>query len=71
MTYFKALTLMRKGSLLVREHSECTGEWYLHPGGKLERRVAEKLLENPQVCGNRDGIWPGHDQTWRIDGGAA
>ena len=67
MTLLKALDLMRKGSVMVREHSkDDTGEYFIAPGGPVSRPIALKIIEHPQVRGGRDGMWPGHEQTWRI-----
>ena len=60
----KALDLMRAGSVLVREHKKdgWDGEFFLVPGGPIERRTGENIQKHPQVTGGKDGMWPGYDQ---------
>lgn len=58
----KALDRLRAGGVMIREG----GEYYLIPGGRLDPNLAAKLKSHPQVSGGRDGMWPGHEQTWRI-----
>ena len=61
-SFFKALDSLRKGAVVIRE-----GEYYyLIPGGRIELALAAKIKEHPQVMVGRDGMWPGHEQTWRI-----
>ena len=64
----RALDLMRKGAVMVREHKRNgeDGEYFLVPGGPLDRRVAAVIERHPQVHGGTDGMWPGYDQTWKI-----
>ena len=44
-------------------------EYWISPSGvRVEPKIAEQIKAHPQVIGSKDGIWPGHDQTWRIGG---
>ncbi len=40
--------------------------YYLVPGGHVSAEIAEKIKARPDVIGGADGLFPGHDQTWRI-----
>ncbi len=35
---------------------------------RVDPKLAEQIKAHPQVIGSKDGIWPGHDQTWRMGG---
>lgn len=66
----KALEAMRKpGVRLVRMRAEGAIDgfaYYIVPGGYIEPATAEKIRRRPDVVGGNDGLFPGHDQTWRI-----
>jgi hypothetical protein len=63
----RAIDMMRTGSRLVKQHNkDGTIGHYLAPGGYVEPAVAEKLKQHPLILAGRDGMWPGHDQTWRL-----
>ena len=65
----QALRRMRSGARLVRMHGARNGlSWYVVPGGAVTDSVADKLRERPDVIAGRDGLFPGHDQTWRMVG---
>jgi hypothetical protein len=65
----RAIDLMRLGSVLVRQHNgDGTSGHYLAPGGYVEPAIAEKLKSHPLISAGADGIWPGHDQTWKLGG---
>jgi hypothetical protein len=36
------------------------------PGGYVEPEVAEKIKKHQGVVAGTDGLFPGHDQTWRM-----
>lgn len=40
--------------------------YYVVPGGKITKEVATALWKRPDVFGSKDGLFPGHDQTWRM-----
>ena len=64
-----ALTAMRKPDVrLVRMNGGRAGGYYVvgAGGGHVDDGVAAKIMSHPLVRGNRDGLFPGHDQTWRM-----
>ena len=66
----QALQRMRTGACLVHMHNggkpgPC---WFIVPGGPVTDAVATKIREHPSVIGSRDGLFPAHDQTWRMLG---
>lgn len=64
----KAMDLMhRTGTRLVKMHGNGDGgSYYLVPGGYVEPSTAEKIKAHPYVQALDDGLFPGHDQTWRL-----
>ncbi len=66
----KALDLMQlPGTRLVKMHCNASPEGFVHyivPGGYVEPHTAERIKEQINVTGSKDGLWPGCDQTWRI-----
>jgi hypothetical protein len=68
--YKKAIDLMHKhGTRLVRMTSDASPEGFVHyvvPGGHVSPDVADKIKKHPAVSAGSDGLFPGHDQTWRI-----
>jgi len=63
----KALEFMRGGN--GRDRScllKSAGIFYVVPGGYVEPDTAKAIMKRPDVCGSKDGLWPDHDQTWRI-----
>jgi hypothetical protein len=67
-----ALDLMRfDGARLIKMHTRASPNGVAHyvvPGGYVEPEVAEKIKEHPLVASSKDGLWPGHEQTWRMQG---
>jgi hypothetical protein len=57
---------MRTGSTLVHMHSKGGYQWSVVPGGVIDDYVAEEIKRHPAVVGQRDGLFPQHDQTWRM-----
>jgi hypothetical protein len=69
LTAEKALARMRTGSVLVHMHTNNkTQRWFVIPGGAVNEAVAETIRTHPLVSGSRDGLFPQHDQTWRMRG---
>ena len=67
LTYERAIEAMRRPSTrLVRMHGGSAGGFYVVPSGPVENAVAAKIMEHPFVRGSADGLFPGHDQTWRM-----
>jgi len=66
----KALEFMRRGSCLLRMNSNSNGpdgaNFYVVPGGLIEPHTAKSLMRRSDVRGGKDGLWPDHDQTWRL-----
>jgi hypothetical protein len=61
--------MQRSATRLVRMHTSASPEGYAHyliPGGYVEPDIAEKIKKHPGVVGGDDGLFPGHDQTWRM-----
>ena len=69
----KAFELMRKpGTRLVKMFTRASPEGFAHyvlPGGYVSSATAEKIKQHPLVYASKDGLFPGHDQTWRLGDG--
>jgi hypothetical protein len=64
--YDEAIEAMRKPEArLVRMNSRPAG-YFVVPGGPVERTAADKVMNHPLVRAGHDGLFPGHDQTWRM-----
>jgi hypothetical protein len=57
---------MRTGSTLVHMHGRGWYRWFVVPGGAIEDYVADEIKRHPAVIGQADGLFPQHDQTWRM-----
>jgi hypothetical protein len=67
-----AIDHMRDGGVLVHMHGKASEkQWFVVPGGPVTDATADRILKRPDVIGQRDGLFPGHDQTWRLVGTAA
>jgi hypothetical protein len=67
----QVLERMNAGARLVHMHSNKPGpHWGLVPGGPVADAVAAEITKHPHVVGQSDGLFPGHDQTWRLPGGS-
>jgi hypothetical protein len=66
----KAFELMRRpGTRLVKMFTQASPEGFAHyvtPGGYVSSATAEKIKQHPLVYASKDGLFPGHDQTWRL-----
>jgi hypothetical protein len=66
----RALQLMRKPETrLVKMFTQRSHEGFAHyviPGGYVGSATAEKIKQHPLVWASKDGLFPGHDQTWRL-----
>ena len=66
----KAFELMRKPETrLVKMFTRASPEGFAHyvlPGGYVSSATAEKIKQHPLVHASKDGLFPGHDQTWRL-----
>jgi hypothetical protein len=61
-----ALKLMREGKLLMRMHGVDRMRWYVVPGGQVADNVAERILKRKDVQPYDSGLFPGHEQTYRM-----
>lgn len=59
--------LHRTDTRLMLMHTNAGDEFYIVPGGRVDARDAQKILERPDVRSFDDGLFPGHAQQWRIN----
>ena len=58
---------MRAGATLMKMHSRTGPKWYVVPGGgKVDEEVAKKVIAEPDVHPQQDGLFPGIHQSYRI-----
>jgi hypothetical protein len=63
----RAADLMRAGGVLMQMHERHGGlAWFIVPGGEVTTTVAEELLRRPDCQPNRDGLFPGISQTFKL-----
>jgi hypothetical protein len=63
----KALNRMRAGAALIHSHDNTRKRnWYIVPGGPVTDEVATEIIRHPNVVGQKDSLWPGLDQTFRM-----
>lgn len=58
--------LHRADTRLMLMHTRDGQEFYIVPGGRVDARDAQKILERPDVQSFDDGLFPGHPQQWRM-----
>jgi hypothetical protein len=59
--------LLRKPEArLIKQNHNGRTRHYIVPGGVVDEQVAQMIKDHPQVRGGKDGLFPGHEQTWRI-----
>jgi hypothetical protein len=70
MTLKKAMDCMHRiGTCMVKMRAAESPDgfaYYLVPGGRVSTEIADKIKARPDVSAGSDGLFPGHDQTWRI-----
>jgi hypothetical protein len=70
LTENQALDRMPTGSTLVHmspnPNKPADYRWFVVPGGPVKSEVAERIKEHPGVVSGKDGLWPNHDQTWKM-----
>ena len=66
LTHEEALDLMRTGSRLVKIFGRGGAMWFVIPGGQVTDVIADRIKQHPAVVGQKDGLFPQHDQTWRM-----
>jgi hypothetical protein len=63
----RAMECMRTGSRLVHMHGRQNGHhWFVVPGGAVNEQTSIAIRKYPSVIGGKDGLFPDHDQTWRM-----
>jgi hypothetical protein len=40
--------------------------WFVVPGGAVSEQTSIEIRNHPSVVGGKDGLFPDHDQTWRM-----
>jgi hypothetical protein len=67
LSFNRALKGLRTGAALIHSHNKA-GEraWYVCPGGPVTDAVATEIKAHPSVVGQKDGLFPGLDQTFRM-----
>jgi len=67
LRYPQAIELLhRTDTRLMQMHTRDGNEFYIVPGGRVDARDAQKILERPDVRSFDDRLFPGHSQQWRI-----
>lgn len=65
----RAIDLLRlPDRRLIKQTHNGRTRHFIVPGGDVNDDVAQKIKEHPLVCGERDGLFPDMEQTWRIRG---
>ena len=65
--YRKAIDRMRQpGTRLIKTNGAYGSVHYVVPGGHVEPTTAERLKKHPLAQAGMDGLFPGHEQTWRF-----
>jgi hypothetical protein len=63
----RAMERMRAGSRLIHMHGKQNERhWFVVPGGAISEETSIAIRNHPSVIGGRDGLFPDHDQTWRM-----
>jgi hypothetical protein len=62
----QAADSMRAGSVLRQMHTRTGLKWFLVPGGEVSEKVAVEQIERPDIQPDRDGLFPGISQTFRL-----
>jgi hypothetical protein len=65
--YQRTVDLMRAGARLCLMHANDGFIYYVVPGGPVTTETAEKIKQHPLVPAGRDGLFPGHHQTWAME----
>ena len=67
LSFKRAMARMRTGSRLVHMHGRPDGRhWFVVPGGAISEDTSIAIRKHASVIGGKDGLFPGHDQTWRM-----
>jgi hypothetical protein len=63
----RAMDLLRKpDTRMIKQNSGGRTQYFIVAGGAVDEPTAQKIKDHPQVRAGRDGLFPGHEQTWRI-----
>jgi hypothetical protein len=57
---------MRGGSLLMVMHTTGDQKWFVVPGQEVDSNIAKRVIEEPDVLQQADGLFPGVSQTYKI-----
>jgi hypothetical protein len=75
LTLHKALDLLRRPDARMimtngnGDERNRRSEYWITPACIcVPPSLAHQIKDHPQVTGGKDGMWPDHDQTWRIGG---
>jgi hypothetical protein len=67
----RAMDLMRvPGAYMLKQQGKVTRYFIVvphRPIKEIDNLIAEEIKSNLLVIGGRDSLWPGHDQTWRME----
>jgi hypothetical protein len=68
LTLNSAMDLMRRpDERMVQTNTRAQAEHWIVPSGVyVDPVLAAAIKAHPQVRAGKDGMWPGHDQTWRV-----
>jgi hypothetical protein len=68
LKFNQAIDLLRRPEtrMIKQNHNGRTQHFIVPPGGAVNEETAQRIKEHPLVRGGRDGLFPGHEQTWRI-----
>ena len=63
-----AMNAMRKpdARLVQTNHHGKPDYWIVPRGGHVDPDVARQVMDHPQVVGDKDALFPGMNQTWRM-----
>jgi hypothetical protein len=51
---------------MIKQNHNGRTQHFIVPGGLVDEQVAQKIKDHPLVRAGKDGLFPGHEQTWRI-----
>lgn len=58
--------LSRPGSRMMIMHTLGGDEYFIVPGGRVTLEDAQRIMKRANVVPFDDGLFPGHEQSWRI-----
>jgi hypothetical protein len=70
LTLNDAMKLMRRpDARMIQTNMQSRAEHWITPGIYVDPALAEQIKAHPQVRAGKDGMFPGMDQTWRMERG--